>query len=183
MRFGRSRWQRTAGLLVLLCCVVHVSSTRAEPVTSEEAVKAGFLFNFVKFTQWPHARDTEAGPLQVCTPGPQPLDGQFALLQGRLIGNRTLETRSRVASSEWRHCHVLFLTESDAPRLDSIVRDLRGEAVLTVGDLPGFVQAGGMIGLRTEDNRVRFDINLGSAQRAGLTLNSQMIKLAGLVLR
>lgn len=183
MGFWRSRWQRTAGLLVLLCCVVRAPSTWAEPVASEEAVKAGFLFNFVKFTQWPRAREGDAGPLQVCTPGPQPLDGQFALLHGRLIGNRTLETRSHVASSDWRRCHVLFLTEGDAPRLDHIVRELRGESVLTVGDLPGFVQAGGMIGLRTEDNRVRFDINLGSAQRAGLTLNSQMIKLAGEVLK
>ena len=55
--------------------------------------------------------------------------------------------------------------------------------VLTVGDQNGFVQAGGMIGLRVEDSRVRFDVNLAAAQRAGLTLNSQMLKLAGQVLK
>ena len=55
--------------------------------------------------------------------------------------------------------------------------------VLTISDQAGFVQAGGMIGLRVEDNRVRFDVNLLAAQRAGLTMSSQMLKLAGQVLR
>jgi hypothetical protein len=55
--------------------------------------------------------------------------------------------------------------------------------VLTLGDLPGFVDAGGMIGLRVEASRVRFDVNLSTAQAAGLVLNSQMLKLAGKVLQ
>ena len=55
--------------------------------------------------------------------------------------------------------------------------------MLTLGDIPEFAQSGGMIGLKIEDSRVRFDVNLGAAQRAGLTLNSQMLKLAGQVVR
>ena len=55
--------------------------------------------------------------------------------------------------------------------------------MLSVGDATNFVKSGGMIGLSMQDSRVKFDVNLGSAQRAGLQLNSQMLKLAGEVLK
>lgn len=179
-RFGSNRWL-ARGLLALLCWA-GAGLAMAQSV-SEQTVKAGFIYNFVKFTQWAGARDGDHSPLQICTPGPQPLDGQFALLQGRAIGGRNIDIRSNVPSSEWRTCQVLFLAEGDAHRTETVLRSLGNAPVLTLGDVPDFVQVGGMIGLKIEDNRVRFDVNLGAAQRAGLTLNSQMLKLAGQVVR
>lgn len=176
----RCRW--AGGLLALACLLVSGGSVWAQAV-SEQAIKAGFIFNFVKFTQWSGARDQDTRPLDICTPGALPLDGQFALLQGRMIGNRTIVLRAHVAAADWRSCQVLYLADSDASRTESSLRTLGQAPVLTIGDQRDFVQAGGMIGLRVEDNRVRFDVNLGAAQRAGLTLNSQMLKLAGQVLR
>jgi hypothetical protein len=178
--FNSIRWL-AGSLLALLVWLTHGDVYAQQ--ASEQTVKAGFVYNFVKFTQWPAPRDSERGPLLICTPGSQPLGGQFALLQGRPIGNRTIEIRSQVPASEWRDCLVLFFAEGDMARLDSAIRTLAGSPVLTVSDAPDFVQAGGMIGMRIDDNRVRFDVNLGAAQRAGIVLNSQMVKLAGQVLR
>jgi hypothetical protein len=174
------RWL-AGGLLALSVWLAH-GLVQAEPI-SEQTVKAGFLFNFVKFTQWPGTREGDRSPLQICTPGSQPLEGQFALLHGRPIGTRTIEVRNNVPASEWRSCPVLFIAEGDTTRMESAIRSLGNAPVLTVSDAPDFVQAGGMIGMRIDDSRVRFDVNLGAAQRAGLALNSQMVKLAGQVLR
>jgi hypothetical protein len=176
------RWL-AGGLLALAVWLAHGPALAQAQQASEQTVKAGFVYNFVKFTQWPAPRDSERGPLLVCTPGAQPLGGQFALLQGRPIGNRSIEIRTNVPASEWRDCLVLYFAEGDMHRLDTAVRSLGNAPVLTVSDAPDFVQAGGMIGLRIEDSRVRFDVNLGAAQRATLSLNSQMVKLAGQVLR
>jgi hypothetical protein len=49
---------------------------------------------------------------------------------------------------------------------------------LTVGDERGFVDEGGMIALRVVDGRVRFDVNVTAARRAGLRLSSQLLQLA-----
>ena len=179
-RFGSNRW--LAGGLLALICWAGGEPASAQSV-SEQSVKAGFIYNFVKFTQWPSAREGDRSPLQVCTPGSQPLDGQFALLQGRTIGSRSIDIRSNAPASEWRNCQVLFLAETDAHRVESVLRSLGSAPVLALGDVPDFAQSGGMIGLKIEDSRVRFDVNLGAAQRAGLTLNSQMLKLAGHVVR
>lgn len=146
---------------------------------NESTVKASFLLNFVKFTQSSRVRDT----VVLCSVAAQPLNGQLAALQGRTLTNRTLEIRQSAVASDWRGCDLLWVSESDADRVDVILRALGDAPVLTVGDFPEFVYQGGMIGLRLEDGRVRFDVNLVSAARAGLTLNSQMVKLAGRVLQ
>jgi hypothetical protein len=176
-------WRQLAtGLLALLGCAFCAGQVAAQQAT-EQAVKAGFIYNFVKFTQWAQPHDHQASPLQICTPGTHALDGQFARLDGRTIGTRVIEVRSNVAAGDWRNCDVMFVAAGDADRMETIFRSLGSAPVLTVGDCPDFVKAGGMIGLRMEDNRVRFDVNLTSTQRAGLTLNSQMIKLAGQVFK
>lgn len=182
MLFVRKWRQLATGLITLLGCAVCAAPAWAEPA-SEQAVKAGFIFNFVKFTQWGPGRDNSNEPLQICTPGSQPLDGQFSRLNGRSLGTRAIEIRANVAAGDWHDCEVLFISEADAGRVDSILRTLGNAPVLTVGDFTGFVRAGGMIGLRMEDTRVKFDVNLASAQRAGLLLNSQMLKLAGQVIK
>ena len=150
---------------------------------SEAAVKAGFVFNFVKFTQWPNPKEGDRSPLQICAVDAMPLDGQLVLLQGRAVGLRPIEVRVQVPASEWKNCQVLFFSGTDTSRVDPVIRALGNAPVLTIADIPNFVQITGMIGMRLDDNRVRFDVHLGAAQRAGLQLNSQMVQLAGKVVR
>lgn len=181
-RLRRDRWTRS-GLMACVCALVWALAApgvRAQ-TASEAAVKAGFVYNFIKFTQWPGLR--EGTPIRLCAASARPLDGQLSLLQGRSVGNRLLEVRLATPATDWRQCDVLFLDEEDADRLSLVSARLARAPVLTLGDLPGFVDAGGMIGLRVEASRVRFDVNLNSAQQSGLVLNSQMLKLAGRVVQ
>lgn len=174
--------QRPApGLLAFVCALWWALAAPAAQAqtASEAAVKAGFVYNFIKFTQWPVQR--EGMPIRLCAVSAQPLDGQLSLLQGRSVGSRVIDVRLATPAADWRQCDVLFLGEGDADRLHQLPPRMTSAPVLTLGDLPGFVDAGGMIGLRVEASRVRFDVNLGSAQMSGLVLNSQMLKLAGKV--
>lgn len=179
IRARSARWRAT-GLALLLSVLGQGVWAQA---ASEAAVKAGFVFNFIKFTQWPASRDGAVAPIRLCAPSALPLEGQLALLGGRNVGSRVIDVRTSVAPGEWRQCDVLFLGDGDADRLSTLQPRLANAPVLTLGDVPGFVEAGGMIGLRVEASRVRFDVNLDSAQLSGLVLNSQMIKLAGRVLQ
>jgi hypothetical protein len=85
----------------------------------------------VKFTQWPGERESDARPLDICTPGALPLDGQFALLQGRLVGSRKIVLRAHVAPGDWRSCQVLYLSDFDTGRAESTWRALGNAPVLT----------------------------------------------------
>lgn len=181
--FPIRHWRQLAtGLIALFSCAFCAVPAMAEQA-SEQSVKAGFVYNFIRFTQWGSASEGETKRLLICTTSDKPLDGQLTRLGGRTVGARTLEVRSNVGTSDLAGCDVLFVAPSEADRLDVYLKSLGNAPVLTVGDFAGFTKAGGMIGLRTQDNRVRFDVNLISAQRAGLQLNSQMLKLAGEVLK
>ncbi|AOW12456.1 hypothetical protein LPB72_08485 [Hydrogenophaga crassostreae] len=177
-RLGSAGWLLPWRLLAAACLLALAGPTGAQ-ATSEQAIKVAFVFNFVKFTQWPHARET----LLFCTQGAQPLDWQFGQFKGQMVNGRTLDVRHNVPSGEWRGCDVLFLSKSDAGVVDSVQRILGNAPTLTIADLPDYAQNGGMIALRVEGTRLRFDVNLAAVQRAGLVLSGQMVKLAGKVLQ
>lgn len=144
---------------------------------SEDRVKAGFIYNFVKYTDWPAAANS-GNSLRVCSPGQQALSGELRQLQGRPAQGRTIEVELAVRPEQWKTCQVLFIPGNDAKlatvALDSVAR----LPVLTVSDSAEFIDAGGMIGLKQTAGRIRFDINLVSTRRAGLSLSSQLLKLA-----
>ena len=119
LRLPRIRlWLRpSAGPLAFvwaLVCALAAPAVQAQMV-SEAAVKAGFVFNFIKFTQWPGQR--EGAPIRLCAASAQPLDGQLSLLHGRSVGSRPIDVRQGTPVADWRQCDVLFLGEDDADRL------------------------------------------------------------------
>ncbi len=151
------------------------SSGAAADTPAEDNVKAGFILNFAKYTEWPAAA-LAGGDLRICGLGNPPLSGKLAQLQGRQVQGHEIQIRSLTRVEEGRDCHVLFVPAS--ARGEALPRALAQAPVLTVGDSEGFAQAGGIIGLKLRAGRIRFDINLAAARKAGLTLSSQLLKLA-----
>lgn len=161
-------------LLALLCGIA--SSTRADTL-AEDNVKAGLILNFAKYAEWPSA--VMAGDnLRICALGNQPLSGKLAQIHGRQVQGREIQVRASARLDELRDCHVLYVPAGEQQRLDTMLRTLSQAPVLTVSDIDGFAQAGGIIGLKLRAGRVRFDINLAVARKAGLALSSQLLKLA-----
>ena len=75
-------------------------------------------------------------------------------------------------------CRVLFIGSSEEGRLKEILTTLDKTGVLTVSDMPNFLQRGGMIQFVLDGNKVRFEVNLRPAQDAGLTVSSELLKVA-----
>ena len=55
---------------------------------------------------------------------------------------------------------------------------VKGANVLTVGDGAEFLSRGAAVTFVREGDRVRFDVNLTEAQRAGLTISSRLLRVA-----
>ncbi len=75
-------------------------------------------------------------------------------------------------------CDLLFVGISEEPCLNLILAPLAGTRALTVAEIPGFVERGGMIRLLTEQHKVRFEINVTAARRAHLEMRSKLLRLA-----
>jgi hypothetical protein len=115
-----------------------------------------------------------SAPLRLCSMGDTPLAAKLNWLQGRETQGRKIEVDVDVTG--FGNCHLLYVAQKS--QMTALLNSMGRLPVLTVSDSPGFIQAGGMIGLYLVENRVRFSINLGAAQRAGLKLSSQLLQLA-----
>ncbi len=164
------------GLLLALLCGAPQLQAQA---LSEAQIKAGFLYNFAKYIEWPaEAFSSMEAPFVMCLAGRDTLGASFDSFDGRTVhGHSVAVRRMGGASEDFRGCHILYVSESEQRRVASIVRGSQ-PALLTVSDIDGFIDMGGGIGLLNADERVQFEVNLGALQRASLKASSQLLKLA-----
>jgi len=162
--------------LLVVCAVPQLT---AEPGTvTEPQVKAAYLYNFAKFVEWPTSGTSGAPLLSIALLGKGAGSEPFEALSGRLVKGRRVVVRQISRIEDCSGCQVVFIMPSERTRLKEILRAVPATGVLTVSDIKNFCSQGGMIGLVSRNDKVQFEVNLAAAERAGLKLSSQMLKLA-----
>lgn len=168
--------------LCLCVGLVAVPAAQRRPASDIE-VKAAYLYNFTRFTVWP-PRQAAAAPLAICVLGSDPFGGVLdATLKGVTVQGAAVVPRRVADARDAPACHVLFISASEERRLDAILAALGHADVLTVSDMPQFAARGGMIQFVNQGGRVRFEIALAPAHDAGLSLSSELLRVAAAVRR
>lgn len=166
----------------ILAILALPARSQAPAAPTELQVKAAYLYKFGAFVQWPNAAASNA--FSICILGRDPIGPVLdSTISGEALGDKKL-TATRVSTpQEAAHCQILYVGITEESRLRSILPALSKLPILTVSDIPHFVDRGGMIQFVLENGRVRFDVNLASTEKAGLTLSSQLLKVASAVKR
>jgi YfiR/HmsC-like len=169
-----------AAIIVLAAIAPPIRAQAREQHSDEYRVKAAFLFHFAQLVDWPaDPPDDSKNPFVVCTLGSDPFRGDLEnTIGGKSIGARVVQIRHLKAPQDASSCQILFIPRDEDSQLTSILAALAGDAVLTLGEADDFIQRGGMIRLFVEDSRVRFDVNQGAANRAGLRVGARLLVLA-----
>lgn len=178
MNLLRFRFWRRVALGVLLAVASSTSGLQAQAL-SEAQVKAGFLYNFVKYIEWPaEAFLSKDAPVWMCIAGRDPFGSAVDAFDGKQVHGRSIAVRRIPAGNEdFRGCHVLYVSDSEQRHVAPLLRSAQG-AILTVSDIDGFIDVGGAIGLVSADERIQFEVNAATLQRASLKASSQLLKLA-----
>ena len=171
--------------LVVLAVAGHLLTAQAAvPPPAEYEVKAVYLYNFARFIEWPvEVSAANRDPLILGVIGADP----FGPVLDEAVEGRTgpdgprLVVRRFTRIEDVVHADILFISSSEEERLPQILKTLQGASILTVGEMDRFAERGGMVALRLEDKKVRFDVNLGAVRRARLKLSSHLLKLARIV--
>ena len=162
---------------ILFLSVPGLQAQRAKP--SEYEVEAAYLYNFGRFVGWPSHSGAQDDSFNICVFGQ---DGFGAILNNTLtdetIAGKSVVVKRIPGARDAANCRILFISASEESQLKKILDALAGSSVLTVSDIPEFSRRGGMVQFILDGSRVRFEINLASAERAGLTLSSELLKLA-----
>lgn len=173
-------------LVAFGCVMAVVPALRAQQAKpSEYAVKATYLFNFARFTEWPTGpAGATADAFTICVLGQDPFGGALdATLAGEAIEGKPVVAKRISKAQNSASCRILFISASEETRLKEILAAIDKSSVLTVSDMPQFSRRGGMIQFVLEGSRVRFEVNLTNAQNAGLTLSSELLKVSVAVRR
>lgn len=146
---------------------------------TEYEVKATYLYNFGRFVEWPAKTGGQEKSFNICVLGQDPFGPALkATLAGEAIADKSVVAKRIPTPQDAVNCQVLFISSSEDTRLKQILAALSDMSVLTVSDMPEFTRRGGMIQFVVEDSRVRFEVNLATAERSGLTLSSDLLKVA-----
>ena len=176
--------RRVSLLLTISSCVLLAGlcwrAQAQEPKPNEFQVKAAYLYNFGRFVEWPDQNmlDKSEG-FEICVLGADPFGPTLdATLARETIAGKSVMAKRISKPQEIDSCRIVFISSSEQGHLKEVLTALDKTSVLTVSDIPRFSERGGMIGFILDGDRVRFDVNLASAQDARLTLSSELLKVA-----
>ena len=185
MRSDRGRHLRRVLALVLVFLFAApipqgsgYAAERKAPLPAEYAVKAAFIYNFIKFVEWPAKEGLPGDTIKVCVLGDLADAESFERLQGQVVRGSRVSVSLIKDAGDASGCSVLFVTENQSPRLPRVLERLGASPTLTIGDTDGYAQRGVMINLFLENKRVRFEINEHRARAAGLRISTKLLKLA-----
>jgi len=170
------------GLALFVVAAGAIPAHAEEPVVEEYQVKAAFLYNFAKFVQWPaSAFATAQEPITICVLGKNPVENALQeIIKGKTVEGRPFALR-QISDGHPCKCHILFVNSSDQKTFRPMARNLKGKGVLIVGETDGFASDGGVINFKLEHGRVRFEINVDSADQEKLRISSKLLSLAQIV--
>ncbi|MBI4548186.1 MAG: YfiR family protein [Ignavibacteriae bacterium] len=175
-------FMRISYIVIILLFSSALSITQTISPT-EYQVKAAFLYNFAKFVEWsPETFSDTTTPIVIGILGEDPFEADLdTIVKDKNINGREFVVRRFQALKELEQCHILFISSSEQKDMPKILRRLRNSGMLTVSEVEHFAHIGGMINLVVEENKVRFEINVEAAEREGLKISSQLLKLARIV--
>jgi hypothetical protein len=184
-------------LVVLLSASIVYPDTKSAQYKEYE-VKAAFMYNFLKFVNWPKEKSSQ-DQIIIGIIGEDPFGSAADIFKGKNVEERkpvlkyfdTAKLLKETAEKDINNekvqeilkCHLLFICPSEQKYVKDIADVVTKHGVLTVGDTDKFTESGVIINFLLEDNKIRFDINLDASEKAGLEMRSQLLRLARKVIK
>jgi len=145
----------------------------------KQSVLAALTLNIARFTRWPEQliKDTES-ILNLCVFGDNIIQQSFSNIDHKIINSNTIHIINVSRLRNLQQCQILYLSDLERNKLTSLLAELEGQPILTVGESLAFIKAGGMIGLESIQGKIQLNINLAMVKQAKLIISSRLLKLA-----
>ncbi|MCD8548081.1 MAG: YfiR family protein [Aeromonadaceae bacterium] len=170
---GRRLLARHSWLALLLCCLPAIAD---KPLTLER-LKVAYVFNFLKFTQWPQSK-RPGSPVHLCLGNADgDLHAAFTALEGKRVQGHPIYLHRLGPKQSTTGCEVYYLRQGGIPVNLTQLRASQPD-LLTIGDSESFVADGGHIGLKARAGHLQFEVNFPSLKQAQFQISAQLLQLA-----
>jgi len=165
-------------LLILICFVL--SQSKADSF-KEYQIKAAFIYNFIKFIEWPD--ENTFNTFNVCILGKDPFGRAMDILKEKKVKNAKINVLRINSLEKAEKCQVVFISPSEKNSLKKILDSLKIKPILTISEVPDFIKKEGIINFIIIKNKIRFEINEKASREAGLKISSKLLRLAKRVIK
>ncbi|GAA0791734.1 protein of unknown function [Marinobacterium sediminicola] len=172
-------------LSLCACCLIASSRAFADPQSEKVSlIKAAFVYNMAKFVDWPQNLSIQRQDrFVICYYREDFLGRGFESIQGKKVQQRPVEKRVIDALHRSNSCDVVLIGTSQLQQFHLELDDTLTDPVLTIADLtePGTRNEDhhhAMINLVRDGKGMGFEVNLNLVTQAGLTISSELLKLA-----
>lgn len=169
--------------LPLLCTAVLVAGGaqgRAAEAYSDTAVKAAFLLRFAEYVEWPAVPQEEFVIAVLDDAG---MVGQLRGFATRPLHGRPVRVRAVNSLAAARGAQILYVGSGGREELRSLPRTGPPPGMLVVSDIRQGLAQGSTINFLDAEGRVRFEVSLEPASRAGLKISAELLSVAARVVR
>ncbi|MFN8586897.1 MAG: YfiR family protein [Candidatus Eisenbacteria bacterium] len=182
-RFAAARHALARAAWAVFACLAAVVPPAFAQAPDASAIKADMVCNMAKFVQWPEGVIAQnRGQIVVAILGEDDLAVTLAsVLSARTVNGKPLFVRFARRAQDCKGAQIVYVAGSESAHVDEILTAFRGAPVVTLSDLEGFAQRGGMVNFTGAPPRVRFEISLQRAEQAGLRISSRLLALAHVV--
>ena len=165
-------------VLLLVVFVWRVPTTVFSAQPDESQLKAVFVLNFAKLTEWPADIHAEGNTFTITILGKVPSTTFINMLKGQTVHGASVTVKHIDNVRQAKDSQLLYVSESERHHLTAILKDINQQNILTISDIAGFCEAGGMIGLVPVQSRLGFEVNVAAVRKTHLSVSSQLLKLA-----
>lgn len=158
--------------LLLILLIAFAVPARGGGVADLEAA---FLYQFSLFTEF--SSDSDALRIQVHD-NPGLLEALAVLAERKTWHGKPIQV---VADRDVSNAQIVFLDAASDSTLETLLKRFENCRCLTVTAREGFAKKGAVINLYKEGDRLRFEINRGTAEKNQLKMSSQLLRLARIV--
>ncbi len=141
----------------------------------EYQIKAGYLYQFGKFIQWPNAENEPSFTIGII--GKNPFGKHFNQIKKKHVNGKPIILKKFASVSDLESCDILFIGFNDSTKVKEVLEAIKDSPTITVSEYDHFNDLGGIIELININKRVRFKINVLAAEEKNLDINSQLIQL------
>lgn len=184
----RRRIAAVCACLVLVFALAPPAAAQPDPEATlppsvEYQIKADFVYTVAKFVEWPDKAFAGPGaPLTFGIVGSDVVADAIAqALRGKRVHERPIRTVRITDLHRALECQIVYVSEPDPAKVKALLAEVASASILTVGEAGDFANRGGILEIRMRDTLVQFEVNTHSAERAGISISSKILRLGEVV--
>lgn len=168
-------------IIMMLCSNTYPTIAQADIHEAENKVHSVFIYNFIKYVQWPE--DYSTGDFTIGILGDTNLDEELQKLAAiKTVNGRKISIKKyKDVGSIEKKCNILFLTSESSTLLSDVLKKINGNSTLLITHKEGLGKFGSLINFVSENGRYRFEINITAFEKSKLKFEQQLKAVAILI--